>query len=402
MNYADIERYRACYQKDLFDVVLPFWLENGQDTTHGGINTCLSREGKVFSAEKSVWMQGRGGWMFANICNVFGMDERFRSMAQSAIDFASNHCIDHTDGRLYFVVGADGTPVRKRRYLFSEYFYIMANAEYYGLTKENQYLQEARKYHALVTAIWQDPSKDPFQITPKFLPTAPEMHGLGNNLVLMLVTRTLRIHDPEGAQEYSRLERRLVDEILKYQYNETLGTLLENVGPMGEYMEELSSGRVINPGHCLESAWYLLRESEELGDASLVERAEQIYRGAFHYGWDKEYGGLLYLVDAGGYAPQAYEHDMKLWWVHTEAIIAALKLYRITGKKNYWNDFIMLTDYAFSHFRDEIYGEWYGYLHRDGTPTQPVCKGNLFKGPFHVPRMYCEILTELKKYKTVV
>ncbi len=31
-------------------------------------------------------------------------------------------------------------------------------------------------------------------------------------------------------------------------------------------------------------------------------------------------------------------------------------------------------------------GEWYGYLHRDGTVAQPA-KGNLFKGPFHIPRM---------------
>ena len=43
-------------------------------------------------------------------------------------------------------------------------------------------------------------------------------------------------------------------------------------------------------------------------------------------------------------------------------------------------------DYAFSVFPDREYGEWYGYLHRDGTVAQPA-KGNLFKGPFHVPRM---------------
>jgi len=57
----------------------------------------------------------------------------------------------------------------------------------------------------------------------------------------------------------------------------------------------------------------------------------------------------------------------------------------------------MLTEYCFQHFRDAEYGEWYGYLHRDGTPTEPVCKGNVFKGPFHVPRMYCEVLVELSR-----
>ena len=47
------------------------------------------------------------------------------------------------------------------------------------------------------------------------------------------------------------------------------------------------------------------------------------------------------------------------------------------------------------HFRDPEFGEWYGYLHRDGTVAQPA-KGNLFKGPFHIPRMLIKskLLTE--------
>jgi N-acylglucosamine 2-epimerase len=83
----------------------------------------------------------------------------------------------------------------------------MANAEYYGLTHEKKYLEEARKYHKLVVDIWKDPANDPFKITPKFLPTAPAMRGLCNDFVLMLVTRALRVNDPENREDYMRLER---------------------------------------------------------------------------------------------------------------------------------------------------------------------------------------------------
>lgn len=31
-----------------------FWLKNGMDPVHGGVYTCLDREGKVFSDRKSV------------------------------------------------------------------------------------------------------------------------------------------------------------------------------------------------------------------------------------------------------------------------------------------------------------------------------------------------------------
>ena len=397
MNREIINQYRDLYRKDLFDAVLPFWLKNGQDPVHGGIHTCLTRTGKVYSEEKSVWMQGRGGWLFAYLCNAFGMQNEWKEMARSAIQFAKGHCIDSTDKRMYFAVNTDGTPIRKRRYVFSEYFYIMANAEYYGATHEKEYLEEARDYHKLVVEIWKDPCSDPFKITPKFEATAPAMRGLANDLVLLLTTRTLRVNDPEHTDEYIALEKKLIENIIHYQFNQKFGTLLESVSPEGNYIGEFSSGRVVNPGHCLECAWYLLREAEELGDTSLIEQVEAIYCGAFSYGWDKKHGGLLYFVDIEGYAPQAYEHDMKLWWVHTEAILAALKLYRVTRKKSYWNDFVMLTDYTFQRFRDAEYGEWYGYLHRDGTPTEPVCKGNIFKGPFHVPRMYAEVVLELDK-----
>ena len=43
------------------------------------------------------------------------------------------------------------------------------------------------------------------------------------------------------------------------------------------------------------------------------------------------------------------------------------------------------------HAVDEEYGEWFGYLRRDGKPTEPPCKG-----PFHVMRMLakCVLLPE--------
>ena len=83
MNQAVMEKYRDLFRKDLFEKVLPFWVDHGLDKEHGGIDTCLDLSGKVYSAEKSVWMQGRGGWLFSYVCNMFGIDESYRQMAQS-------------------------------------------------------------------------------------------------------------------------------------------------------------------------------------------------------------------------------------------------------------------------------------------------------------------------------
>ncbi len=78
---------------------------------------------------------------------------------------------------------------------------------------------------------------------------------------------------------------------------------------------------------------------------------------------------------------------MKLWWPHDEILISSLMLYKDTGKEEYLDWFYTTLDYCKAHFADSAYGEWYGYLRRDGKPTEPSTKGSTFKGPFHLPRM---------------
>jgi N-acylglucosamine 2-epimerase len=73
-----------------------------------------------------------------------------------------------------------------------------------------------------------------------------------------------------------------------------------------------------------------------------------------------------------------------------EAIIATLLAWHITGDAKYVQWHQQVHDWSFAHFPDPQHGEWFGYLHRDGTPSVTL-KGNLWKGPFHLPRMlwYC-------------
>ena len=103
-----------------------------------------------------------------------------------------------------------------------------------------------------------------------------------------------------------------------------------------------------------------------------------------------------YFVDALCYPVEAYEHDMKLWWTHYEGINASLFMYKQTKDEYYLDWFIKLTDYAFDHFSEHKYGEWYGYLRRDGRVTEPPCKGHTYKGPFHVMRCLATVIKLLE------
>ena len=67
-----------------------------------------------------------------------------------------------------------------------------------------------------------------------------------------------------------------------------------------------------------------------------------------------------------------------------------LLAWHITGNEKY-ADGTNYPQLLLQHFHDKVNGEWYGYLHRDGSIAQ-AAKGNLFKGPFHLPRQewYCQ------------
>ncbi|MDD3429770.1 MAG: AGE family epimerase/isomerase [Oscillospiraceae bacterium] len=167
------------------------------------------------------------------------------------------------------------------------------------------------------------------------------------------------------------------------------------MGLNGEVWTDVTEGRIVNPGHDIECSWFLMEYANYLGGqagAKLHQDAQWVFNTAINAGWDKEYGGLLYFIDALGNPPEAYEHDMKLWWPHDEIMIASMMAYRDTGDEKYLEWFNKTLDYCKQYFSDSEYGEWYGYLRRDGKPTMPSTKGSTFKGPFHLPRML--IMTE--------
>ena len=369
------------------DTCIDFWLKNGMDHKHGGVYTCLDREGKVFSTDKSVWMQGRCGWIFAWLCHLYGKKQEWLDASKSCLDFMEKYCINREAGdRMYFTVTEDGQPLRQRRYCFSEAFYAMANAEYYGQTGEKECLERARKAYDIYWDLWHG-EPDPTGLGPKTIPSTRTGRAFGLPMIYLNVTSVFLRVDPEHKALYEERANACVEDIFKYHVHPELKCVLENVGMNGEARLNYTEGRFVNPGHDIEGVWFLLEHAKRTGDEELVKKAEMIFDWAINAGWDKEYGGLLYFIDALGMPPESYEHDMKLWWPHDEILISTMMLYRDTGKEEYLDWFYKTLDYSRKYLADEEFGEWYGYLRRDGLPTMPPCKGSTFKGPFHLPRM---------------
>ena len=386
MDRTKLQQTREWVRAELARSV-KFWLEHGMDPVNGGVYTCLDRKGEIFSTDKSVWMQGRCGWTFAYLCHVYGVKDEWLAASKSCLDFLEAHCINRAAGnRMYFTVTADGKPLRQRRYCFSEGFYCIANAEYYGVTGEKECLERARAAYELIWELNNGLIKDPTGLGPKGIPETRSGRTLADPMIYLNITAVMRRVDPEHRALYDERGRVCTDQIFRYHFKPELGCTLENVGPNGEFRGEVTEGRVVNPGHDIECSWFIMEEANLRGDKELHQKAQKVFDQAIQAGWDQEYGGLLYFIDCLGKPPEAYEHDMKLWWPHNETLIASSMLYRDTGDEKYLNWFDKTVEYCKTYFADPEYGEWYGYLRRDGKPTEPPCKGSTFKGPFHVPR----------------
>ncbi len=389
MNRENTTLLKQFYTNQLKNTI-DFWLNSDLvDKENGGFITSVDRQGKSYNDDKSVWFQGRCLWTFSKLCNIYGVKDEWVSAADSGAEFIKKYCIDKTDSRMYFTVTKDGKPLRKRRYFFSESFLVVGFAEYYLLRKNPKDLALAEKYFDLMYSIYKDASSDPFKITPKENAEVRSLHSNANPMVLVSSAQTLR-RITGKTEYYDKIIRAVIDDMINLHYKEDLKCVLENVNLDGSILDN-PTGRTINPGHTIENSWFLMNYANLTGDKELLQKALNMLDWSLDIGWDNEFGGVYYFRDVYNRPCEQLEHDMKLWWVHNECLIATLTALCITGDSKYERWYEKLHEYIFSHFPDKEFGEWYGYLHRDGTVSHTQ-KGSLWKGPYHLPR--CLILCE--------
>lgn len=394
MSYTeqDIKGLREFYQHQLLNDTVPFWFPRSVDEEYGGYLLMRNRDGSLLDDDKAVWIQGRTAWLLSTLYNTIEPKQEWLNGAKKGINFLNEHCFD-TDGRMFFHVTRDGSPIRKRRYFFSETFAVIAMAAYAKATGDEAAAEKARCLFGKCIEY----ATIPGLLNPKFEPTRPAK-GIGVPMIMINTAQQLRetIGDPRCDEFISRWIKEIESDFVKHD----IKCVMEQVAPDGSIINHID-GRTLTPGHAIEGAWFILHEAKHRNnDPHLIELGCKMLDYMWERGWDKEYGGILYYRDVYDNPVQEYWQDMKFWWPHNEVIIATLLAYIITGDEKYAKWHKMVHDYSYSHFHDKEHGEWFGYLHRDGSIAQPT-KGNLFKGPFHLPRQEWYCLQLLNNYKSI-
>lgn len=379
MTNVDFKQISSRYKRELLEKCLPFWLEHSQDKEYGGYFSCLNRDGSVYDTDKFIWLQGREVWMFAMLYNNVEKNQQWLDCAIQGAEFLKKYGHDE-NWDFYFSLDRKGNPLVQPYNIFSNTFACMAFAQLAKATGNGEYALIARRIFGRILERRSNPKGQWCKAYPGTRPM--------KDFALPMIICNMALEIEDILEDKSVLEQTIdtcLHEVFDVFYQPELGCMLENVSSVDGAPVDCFEGREINPGHDLEALWFMMNLGLRRGDKALIEKCVEISLRVIERGWDKEFGGIYYFLDAKGVPQQKLEWDQKLWWVHIESAIAMLKGYQLTGNEKCLEWFLKLDAYLWDNFKDKEYPEWFGYLNRRGEVLLPL-KGGKWKGCFHVPR----------------
>jgi N-acylglucosamine 2-epimerase len=376
-HMTNIEKYADLYKNELFENVIPFWERYSIDAEHGGYFTCLDREGKVYDTDKFVWLQARQIWTFSMLYNRCEKKSRWLDIATTGADFLTRHGSDES-GNWYFALNRQGRPLVQPYNIFSDCFAAMAFSQYHLACGDPNARETAlRTYRNILQR--KENHKGSYS---KVVPDTRPLKSLAISMIL--ANLSLEMEDLLEDKELDAILDLCVSEVMDLFLDERLNVLFENISPDGSH-PDCFEGRLINPGHGIEAMWFVMDIARRRNDGKLIDKAVDVILSTLDLAWDAEFDGIYYFLDSQGKPPLQLEWDQKLWWVHLETLVALIMGYRLTGRDKCRQWFETVHDYVWNRFPDQEYGEWFGYLNRQGQKLLEL-KGGKWKGCFHVPR----------------
>ena len=385
------KKVKQRYETELLGQVIPFWENHCIDREYGGYFTCLDQDGSRYDDAKYMWMQWRIVYMFATLYRSRYRQERWLDLARQGYDFLTRHG-KAENGSYYFALNRRGEPTVAAYNIFSDCFAAMGAAAMFHATGEAQYRREAETAMANYLGRMDNPKGR----WNKLLPGAPVRQSLSTYMILANLGSVMR--ECLATDQYDAATAEAVNTVMTSFRHPEFRVIFENINRDGSVDLDSCDGRQINPGHGLESLWFIMRHDERRKQRQWLPKAVETVGDLLEFGWDREYGGIYYFRDVLGRPNAELQADMKLWWVHNEALLATLFAYRLTGDTVFRTWFDRLDAWTWAHFPDPAYGEWFAYLDRRGQPSHRL-KGGKWKAFFHLPRF---LLIGLEQLETII
>jgi N-acylglucosamine 2-epimerase len=408
------------YRDHIENNLLPFW-SRVLDHQYGGIYTCFNNQGnELISTHKYSWSQGRYLWLWSRLVSFIesgklnGDADQVRKHLRKTIQFIDDH-VFLDNGNCAFLLSEKGEiiePYPGSGYdtsIFADCFIVIGFAAYASLMKDPDRYQRASH---LFNRIKQRVDQGGFRTDPYPVPDGFRSHAIP--MILLNVSQELadaaEIVGSAETNKWHRDSSRYMNDIMANFYQPD--HLVTEFLALDALLDNTMICRHLNPGHTIESMWFVIRTASRQGRSDIVQKAVNAIKSAIEIGWDIDFGGLFRFVDRSGGKPDGERRgfelegmisqtwDMKLWWPHAESLYALLLGYKFTGDDDLKKLHDKIHSYVFNTFPnpDSSVGEWIQIRNRDGTPADKVVALPV-KDPFHILRSLLLIL-ELPELKS--
>ncbi|TDD33768.1 N-acylglucosamine 2-epimerase [Nonomuraea terrae] len=386
-------------RRQLEDVILPFWLENGIDTEHGGFFTCFDNRGRRrLSTDKFTWSQGRFVWLLARAARLaerglLALDPAaLVRHAERGASFLLEHAVG-PDGRCAYVLDEKGEPLAGERSVFADAFVAMGLAE---LTVHTGAPDHLATIDLIVQRIADDVAAGDPPTPPYPLPAGCSGFG-ARMIVLNARLDQVRAHQAVSGRKPSLDELRAARAAMLAHRED--GGLFTETFVADPSMRDTILARHRTPGHALEGTWMALEAGDLLGEtgdhADLVAGVSALCAA----GWDDEHGGLFRYTGVSGRPYGGPYEDLvrrtwstKLWWVHSEAAYATRLAAVRYGDAEAAGWFDRIWAYTLRTFPGGADGEeWIQIRDRTGAPLDEVVALPV-KDPYHISRNLMQIV----------
>lgn len=406
------EKLLQFYRNQIVNNILPFWLENGIDHQYGGYFNCFTNSSyEMVSDDKYIWSQGRFIWVFSALAELFD-EPYYLSLAKNGFEFLSNNCFLE-NGHCAFLLSRQGVPKEPIKgfgldtSIFADCFVILGFSKYAAVSGDANALEIALKaFESVIKRI----ELGEIKTDPEPTPIGFRSHGFSMIMlnVCQEISEALVCFEHEKL-DWAKVKTRMFYQDILDNFLNKDNIILELISDSAELKEGIL-GRYVNPGHSLESMWFIIHEAMKNYDQRIISQAKKLIKKMFCLGWDNKYGGIFQFVDREGGKPKGKKEgfnkhpmisklnadwDTKLWWVHSEALYSTLLSFALTGDKSILELYKKTYDYTFNTFPhpEQQKGEWIQIRDRKGNPSERVVALPV-KDPFHIIRNFI-LITKL-------
>ena len=393
-----IEELTQKIEKDLFENIVPFWLNNTKDSQNGGFHGRITNDLVVEeNAPKSLILHTRILWTFAFLYGL-KKDAEYLKICKWAYDFIIEKYLDKEYGGMYWMLDAQGCVIENNKKMYGQAFTIYAFAEYFKITRDKGILSEAIRLYNLIgknnydkkNGGYYEGSFRNWQVDKTISLSALDMNevkSMNTHLHLMEAFTNLYCVWPD-----ENLKSRLV-ELINIHLDYIIDTDTKHLKLFfGEQWN--SKSKNISFGHDIEGSWLLCEAASIVDDTHLKEKVERIAREmadiTIEQAFDKK-DAIYAEKEADGTL-----HTQLEWWQQAEAIVGFVNAFQISSNEKYLDWAIRMWDVIEKYIIDHEHGEWYYGVDENGNFDPSKHKVSEWKGPYHNVRACVEVLRRLK------